>query len=89
MSARTKPATSAAPPEPATHSQGFEAEPTAIGTQSLVPGVRPITQRDRLDMLAAAPMLPRRPQRPADSGLFDMNARLQIEMFQPIPRASG
>ena len=89
MSARATPATSAAPPRPVSDGQGFEAEPTAIGAQTLVPGVRPITQRDRLDMLAAAPMLAKKPQRPADSGLFDFGARNQIEMFQPIPRVSG
>jgi hypothetical protein len=32
-------------------------------------------------MLANAPMQPRRPQRPAIHGLFDINARNQIEMF--------
>ena len=32
-------------------------------------------------MLANAPMQPRRPQRPADHGLFDTNARNQLEMF--------
>ena len=89
MSARAKPATSAAPPRPTTDGQGFETEPTTIGVQALVPGVKPITQRDRLDMLAAAPMLAKKSQRPADSGLFDFNARNQIEMFQPIPCASG
>jgi hypothetical protein len=59
----------------------LEVEATPIGNQTLVPGVVPITPRDRLAIRANAPMEPRKPQRPADHGLFDMNARLQIEMF--------
>ena len=59
----------------------FEAEPTAVGTQTLVTGVAPISQAERLAYRAAAPMHPKKPQRPADHGLFDTNARLQIEMF--------
>ena len=59
----------------------FETEATAIGDQTLVPGVAPITPRDRLAIRANAPMEPKRPQRPADHGLFDTNARNQIEMF--------
>ena len=59
----------------------FETEVTAIGNQSLVPGVAPITPRDRLAIRANAPMEPRKAQRPADHGLFDTNARNQIEMF--------
>ena len=56
-------------------------EPTPIGEQTLVPGVVPITPRDRLAIRANAPMEPRKPQRPADHGLFDMVSRNQIEMF--------
>ena len=56
-------------------------EQTAIGEQVLVPGVQPITPAQRLAILANAPMQPRRPQRPADHGLFDTNARNQLEMF--------
>ena len=56
-------------------------EPTPIGEQTLVPGVVPITPRDRLAIRANAPMEPRKAQRPADHGLFDTNARNQIEMF--------
>ena len=59
----------------------FETEATAIGNQTLVPGVAPITPRDRLAIRANAPLEPRKPQRPADHGLFDTNARNQIEMF--------
>lgn len=56
-------------------------EQTAIGEQTLVYGVAPITPRDRLAMRTNAPMEPRKRQRPADHGLFDTNARNQIEMF--------
>ena len=59
----------------------FETEATAIGNQTLVPGVAPITPRDRLAIRANAPLEPRKAQRPADHGLFDTNARNQIEMF--------
>ena len=59
----------------------LEAEVTAIGVQTLVIGVAPITPAQRLAILADSPLQPRRPQRPADHGLFDTNARNQIEMF--------
>ena len=59
----------------------FEAEQTAAGDQTLVPGVAPVTLGDRLAQLANAPMLPKRLQRPADHGLFDTNGRNQLEMF--------
>lgn len=59
----------------------LETEVTPIGVQTLVIGVAPITPAQRLTILANAPMQPRRPQRPADHGLFDINSRLQIEMF--------
>ena len=59
----------------------FETEATAIGNQTLVPGVAPITPRDRLAIRANAPLEPKKPQRPIDHGLFDTNARNQIEMF--------
>jgi hypothetical protein len=56
-------------------------EQTPFGEQTLVYGVVPITPRDRLAIRANAPLEPRKPQRPADHGLFDTNARNQIEMF--------
>ena len=56
-------------------------EQTPTGEQTLVHGVVPITPRDRLAIRANAPMEPRKAQRPADHGLFDTNARNQIEMF--------
>ena len=59
----------------------FETEASAIGNQTLVPGVAPITPRDRLAIRANAPLEPKKAQRPIDHGLFDTNARNQIEMF--------
>jgi hypothetical protein len=74
----TAPIAVAAPVAAALH---FQTEITAIGEQALVPGVAPITARDRLAMRANAPLEPKKPQRPADHGLFDMVSRSQIEMF--------
>lgn len=48
------------------------------GIQTLVGGAAPIMPAQRL---ANAPMQPRLTQRPADHGLFDLNARPQTEMF--------
>lgn len=59
----------------------LEEEATPSGVQTLVSGVAPITLAQRLAMRANAPLAPRRAQRPADHGLFDTNARTQIEMF--------
>jgi hypothetical protein len=59
----------------------LEAEVTPIGVQTLVAGVSPITPAQRLAFRADAPLQPKKPQRPPDHGLFDTNARNQIEMF--------
>lgn len=59
----------------------FASEATAIGPQSLVPGVAPITMRDRLEWRAAAPLAPKKPQRGCDHGLFDLASRDQLDMF--------
>lgn len=61
--------------------EGFAAETTEAGLQTLVPGVVPVTLGDRLAILAAAPLTPKKRQRAADHGLFDVNARNQLEMF--------
>jgi len=67
-----------APPSP------FEVEATPVGPQTLVPGVVPIRQIDRLTARAAAPLDPKKPQRPCDLGLFDLNARNQLELFAAV-----
>ena len=59
----------------------FAEELTPIGPQTLVSGIAPITPAQRLSFRANAPMEPRKAQRPADHGLFDMISRTQIEMF--------
>ena len=62
-------------------------EPTPIGEQRLVPGVVPITMRDRLQARMSAPLLPTRPQKPLDLGLFDIAARNQLDLFGISGRA--
>ena len=62
----------------------FAIEATAIGPQSLVPGVVPITVRDRLLCRAAAPLAPKKPQRGCDHGLFDLAARDQLDLFRAV-----
>jgi hypothetical protein len=56
-------------------------EPTDQGEQTLVPGVAPITSRQRLAMMFAAPLTARKPQRPMNIGLFDEDARNQLDLF--------
>lgn len=58
-----------------------ETETTEQGEQLLVPGIRPVTQVERLTFLMAAPLAPRRQQKPLDIGLFDENARNQLDLF--------
>ena len=64
-----------------TTSQGLHSEATEQGEQTLVPGVLPISQRQRLEWTLVQPLGARRPQKPCDLGLFDLNARNQLEMF--------
>ncbi|TGT57761.1 hypothetical protein EN813_037740 [Mesorhizobium sp. M00.F.Ca.ET.170.01.1.1] len=59
----------------------LQSEPTLEGEQALVPGVRPITTRDRLALLVDAPRRPRAAQKPLDIGLFDDAARNQLDLF--------
>ena len=59
----------------------LDSEVTPIGVQTLVTGVAPITAAQRLAIRADAPLTPKKPQRAIDHGLFDVSARLQIEMF--------
>ena len=66
---------------PDSNASAMLSEPTPIGEQRLVPGVVPITMRDRLQARMAAPLLPTRPQKPLDLGLFDLAARDQFDLF--------
>lgn len=59
----------------------LKTEATAQGEQTLVPGVKLITQGERLQALIDAPLLPRRAQKPCNIGLFDEDARRQLDMF--------
>jgi hypothetical protein len=47
----------------------------------LVPGVRPVTLRERLTLLAATPLGPKKSQKPLNIGLFDEDARNQLSLF--------
>jgi hypothetical protein len=60
-------------------------EMTPIGEQTLIAGVKPITARDRLQCRMEAPLQPRCRQRPLTVGLWDEDARNQLELFQQIP----
>lgn len=77
------PSASATPQE--RQAGGFETEPTEAGLQCLIGGVAPISLADRLRQRAAAPLEPSRPQRACDLGLFDLNARLQLDLFSKLP----
>jgi hypothetical protein len=59
----------------------FETEATHLGPQTLVPGVRPVSMKARLEALAAHPLEPKRLQKPCDIGLFDDCSRNQMDLF--------
>jgi hypothetical protein len=71
-----------APPE-------FAVEATDIGLQTLMPDVVPITPADRLALRTAAPLRPKKLQRPCDFGLFDLAARDQLDLFTKLPPTGG
>ena len=56
-------------------------EATPEGEQILVPGIAPVTLRQRLALRIAAPLSPRKPQKPLNIGLFDEDARNQLSLF--------
>ena len=59
----------------------FQCEATDQGEQSLVPGVRPLSRRDRLQALVDAPLQPKCGQRACNVGLFDEDACNQLDLF--------
>ncbi len=65
----------------------FETEVTDQGEQGLIPEIKPITQRDRLDLLVNAPLVPRREQKPLNIGLFDEDSRAQLDFLDFIRAA--
>lgn len=56
-------------------------ETTDQGEQVLVPGVAPVSLRERLERLCGAPLRPSKPQKPLNIGLFDEDARNQLDLF--------
>jgi hypothetical protein len=56
-------------------------EPTPEGEQTLIPGMRPVSARERIESQMAGPLRPRVPQKPLDVGLFDEGARNQLDLF--------
>ena len=63
----------------------LDTELTPIGEQTLVAGVRPMTERDRLQIRLEAPLQPRCRQKALNVGLWNEDARNQLELFQQIP----
>lgn len=59
----------------------FQTETTPEGEQVLFPGVKPITERERLEALLDAPLVPWCPQKTLNIGLFDEDARRQLDLF--------
>jgi hypothetical protein len=62
----------------------FEMEATSLGPQTLVPGVRPVSMKARLEALAAHPLASMKMQKPCDIGLFDDVARNQMDLFSAV-----
>ena len=56
-------------------------EMTPIGEQVLIAGVQPITERDRLQSRMEVALEPRCRQKPLNIGLWDEDARNQLELF--------
>lgn len=58
-------------------------ERTPIGDQYLIGDIKPVSQREKLELLATLPMQPKRArhQKPCDLGLFDDVARNQMDLF--------
>jgi hypothetical protein len=65
--------------EGAGNDRGPVSETTGAGDQTLIDGVQPISQRDRLE--AAQNRALRGSDAPADDGLFDVTGRSQTDMF--------
>jgi len=61
-------------------------EDTDAGQQTILHGVRSVTKRDQLELLAAAPMAPRATQKKCDHGLFDLDSRRQIDLVDELRR---
>ena len=66
----------------------FESERIESGEQTLVPGVRPVTTRDRLEWSMAQPKAGSRAQKPCDLGFFDLGARAQLDLIDLIQQSN-
>lgn len=56
-------------------------EATEQGEQILTPGVPPVTLREQLEHRMAAALIPKKPQKPLNIGLFDQDPRNQLDLF--------
>jgi len=64
-----------------------QTEETPEGPQALVPGVAPVTLRERLEVMARQPLRGKRGpvlQKPCDIGLFDEDARNQLDLIDQL-----
>lgn len=66
-----------------------ETAETDAGSQTLMRGVAPMTLRDRLAVLAAAPLAPRAAQKRCNTGLFDLESRRQIDLVDELRRVTA
>lgn len=64
-----------------------QTEQTAAGEQTLLEGVQPVSTRDRLEAEGAKPMRGGDAP-PPEGGLFDIEARQQIDMWDAMPAAT-
>ena len=66
-------------------------EPTEVGAQSLIDGLRPVTLGERLTARTAHPMTPKRNsnagQKPCDHGLFDGEGEVRAPVERSPPNA--
>jgi len=65
----------------AAQTPALASEPTVAGEQTLVPGVAPVSMRQRLELRMLSPLQPTKLQKPLDIGLFDLAARNQFDLF--------
>lgn len=59
---------------------GFDSEQTDAGEQTLVPGVSPVNEGEKLARMADAPKQADKPQKDADHGLFS-DRQKQIDLM--------
>ncbi len=62
----------------------IQTEPTPEGEQAVIEGVQPLTLRDRLQFQAGLPLQTKRPQRLCNLGLFDLDARRQVDWLDEL-----